>query len=753
MWETKTPFVSHIIALHNNINIQQTLIRAANDIIEQSIDIKNLIVIRPKSKKKNTQSIDDIIKNISNGQYTILNLEEYTYKDYIWTYCIDDEFKIKTLPDTIDFYTHQELDDGNKIHISAVDTLYEQLISEQDYSAHFVIGSGGIGKTSLCLSLVKKLIENQSDCLTLFIRAEDIRKHIETNNITPSEINNIFDIYELQAKYLNHSILFDKKTLELAIVCGSIIIVIDGLDELSSIFRENFDINKFLKSISNIHTELGTSKIILTSRDSNLIISDKFSEFNIKKYELLGFKQRNCENYISKRFNRYDNVDNIIKKIMEQVECTLLKGGERIVPFFVDVISNIFEDNISTEDERLDFNFDNSKTPYPSLNELVDKIIFSIFEREKVRHTSSIEPTEMVELFCTLNIEIGDHWRNQNLYETLTILYDERGDELFYSIKQNPLLISKKDSISFKYDFLHSYFNSLFLFNNYKEKNYPSSDLLKLLSRLTIDSSEFKDLKKFFSNNQDIFISSSKKLIQYIKKSIINSESNESKIYKNTIEVIICLLYSIKSGGRNSFTHDVKSLYDIGTTNLIEGLYIKGDVPAFDFTDLKVSQSGFRKYPKFLNSTFTNSEFMYSKFDQCHNDSYRNTNIREAKIDKNTCMINDLSLTYIMLDENSKTTERQLLDEANKFLSSFYKGSSFRDNNKVHIRFSNIVPGLNANSFNKIIAKNQFIIVNKEKEIDTFYAIENSFKTSVRKFLNDGYKDIKIMDFLRFINK
>src|SRR5690606_28355922 len=107
---------------------------------------------------------------------------------------------------------------------------------------------------------------------------------------------------------------------------------------------------------------------------------------SIKHYELLGFKSENCRAYLKKRFNRYTNTEEVCEKIISKVESSLLFGGNRIIPFFVDVISNIYEASLEEEGDNFDFDINHTETPYPSLNEITDHIIYSVFEREKTRH-------------------------------------------------------------------------------------------------------------------------------------------------------------------------------------------------------------------------------------------------------------------------------------------------------------------------------------------------------------------------------
>ncbi|EJG1641866.1 hypothetical protein CGI03_09470 [Vibrio parahaemolyticus] len=757
LWETKTPTVNHVLALHNNILIGQTLERAAELINEKNISITTLTVLRPNEKSKQSRSIDDILKEKYPSKYDNLNVIDITYKDYIWDYCIDEEFKTKNPPDIIDFYTNQEMVDGDKTNSSAVDFLYENVTSTPDSSAKLIIGSGGIGKTSLCLSLVNKLIRNKSEqFLTIFIQAEDIRKYLEENKINSYKIDSIFDVYELQAKYLNHKYLFDKKTLELSIACGNIIIVIDGLDELSSIFRNNFDIESFLTSIKNLHNELGTSRVILTSRDDTIITTSMLERLTIDKYELLGFKDTNCKSYLNRRFRAYDNKEEMVSSIMNQVEGSSLIGENRIVPFFIDVIATVYEENIE-ESEGAEINISSNMVPYPSLNELTDHLVFAIFEREKTRQKFHLEPKEMVELFCSINAELGDNWKVSKVKEVLRIYYDQNADGLFKCIVKNPILKMKADKVEFKYDFLHSYFNSLYLFSNYNNR-IPDSTFIKILSNISPKSSEFKDLKRYFTNNSNEFILVSKSLVDHLKKKAVSEQEGsdltklgERERSRAAIENIILLLCNICGFKKANFSNNVKSLYGVGDSGTIEGLFIKGDLPPFDFSGLTVFKSKFRHYSKFLQSNFEKSKFIYCEFDGCHNDSYQKTSLLEAELDKDTCVINDLSETYSMLSNRSEENERLLLNDAEKFLRSFYRGSSFRDNHKDFIKFSNSFNGLKRQNFNKLLT-NKYIVICKEKEVATFYEIHNDFKPHVRRFLNDGYKTKEIKEFFSFIS-
>ncbi|TOK31697.1 hypothetical protein CGI21_25345, partial [Vibrio parahaemolyticus] len=212
----------------------------------------------------------------------------------------------------------------------------------------------------------------------------------------------------------------------------------------------------------------------------------------------------------------------MVSSIMNQVEGSSLIGENRIVPFFIDVIATVYEENIE-ESEGAEINISSNMVPYPSLNELTDHLVFAIFEREKTRQKFHLEPKEMVELFCSINAELGDNWKVSKVKEVLRIYYDQNADGLFKCIVKNPILKMKADKVEFKYDFLHSYFNSLYLFSNYNNR-IPDSTFIKILSNISPKSSEFKDLKRYFTNNSNEFILVSKSLVDHLKKKAVSEQ-------------------------------------------------------------------------------------------------------------------------------------------------------------------------------------------------------------------------------------
>lgn len=746
LWEISNPTKTHIAALYNNIILHQTFDKISNDFKESNINVKNLIVLRPRDKSKSSTAIKSLLK--SNGVEKLDGeIIDTTYKKYLWDYCIDSQFKSAFPPEIIDFYTTQQITNSNGlIADAAVDYLTNKLTNENECTPHLVLGGGGIGKTSLCLSLVSTLIKNHQDkYLTFFIKSEDLRNYLEENSFGRN-INEIYDLYEIQARYLELTNIIDKATFELSLLTGNIIIIIDGLDEIAATFKEKFNLRDFLESVNNMRKELGYGRVLITSRNYDFLSDTLFSESHIKTINLLGFSLEHCKKYLNRRFSPYENSETIVQTILNQIEKNNLFQDERIIPFCIDVIATIYEDSMS---ENQEFVISFESTPYASLNTIIDHIIFSIFNREKRRQKFDLSAQEMIDIFCLLNQELGDSWREQDALENVYSIYESQASPIFEAIKKNPLLTKNEDRLSFKYDFLHSYFNTLSLIQNLNVGS-TSNENIRQLSKLTVESSEIKDVYKYFSNSKENHLINFKKIINYCIDKI---KADSSLIEKNqligAIENLIYIVSKLCNSKKASFVESINFLYSNQIN--IEHLYFKGDLPPYDFSEKSVRNSKFKKYTKFLECDFQNSSFSSCEFIECHNSTYKNSTFLKAKIEKNTCLLGDLSESVYMLDTSSTEKSQYLYDDIEKFLRSFYKSSTFKDNKKTYIKFSNRFSGLSQKNFQKLIS-NQYINISARKEIDTFYEISSSFRHSVKRFFASGYEDAKFKNFIKFIN-
>ena len=756
LWETKSPSVSYFLALHANANIQQTAQHAVTKILSAGIRPINVTVLRHRASRPE----QELISSAFSEKKLSTSIHECTYKEYIWDYCIDETLKTIDPPNPIENYTNQGLTYKNSesediIRVdSALDYFVDALQKPSTPSAYLVVAPGGMGKTSLCLSVAKRLhFRNDLRSSVILIQAESIKKYVAERGLGQSRIESIYDIYELYAKYQDHGKLFERTTFDLAVVCGNLTVIIDGLDELSSLFQERFDVAAFLESIKQLHDQLGSSSIVLTTRN-NVVEEADLETLSIKRYELLGFDIESCKRYVTRRLQGYTAGAIMVRKVMDQIADLRIRDNEgRIIPFLADISTTVAEEELREGSDQ-DFDIFDDSTPYPSNNGLTDHIVYSILRREQVRHDLEIPVDEVVELVSDLVIDYGKRWPLAEMHDRLKILYETRANSIVAKLQLNPLFISKDGDIELRYSFLSSYFEVLLMLRGLLKANLELSTI-RALARLNLDSEEARDLTQYFSNNIENLENSLRLIIpklanDAVSESVRTRAPADQENIKRAISSLLYLYLGTRKLPIDTVTAELLSLYGIsehtGTVRTLNGLFIRGAFHPINFRNLIVTNSRFQGYKNLLAGKFKDTKFMYSVFENCSDPALANTELDPSMID-GTCDAGDLRESFVLAKATKADEQAMVQKEVTRFLNSFFRGDRFHENKKDYIKFSSKVPGLAPDKFDRLIVNGYFYLA-KAKTVADFYEVATDFKASVRKFLMDGYPDSKMKKFI-----
>lgn len=757
LWETRSPALSYFLALHAHVNIQQTAQHAASRLVAAGIRPSDITVLRHRASRPE----QDLIASAFSEKRLQTRIHECTYKEYIWDYCIDETLKTIDPPSPIENYTNQGLtytsdETGEPVRVeSALDHIVGVLQKPSNVSAHLIVAPGGMGKTSLCLSVAKKLhFRNDLRSSVILIQAESIKKYVAKRGLVQSRIETIYDIYELFAKYQEYGKLFDRSTFDLAVVCGNLTVIIDGLDELSSLFQERFDVAAFLESLKQLHDQLGSSNILLTSRNSLVVEGSQLEALAIERYELLGFDAESCKRYVTRRLQGYEASPALIQKVMRQIaKVRICDDEDRIIPFLADISTTVVEDELR-EGKDQGFDVFDDLTPYPSNNDVTDHIVYSILRREQTRHDLEIPISEVIELISDLVVDYGKRWPLEEMQDRLKILYETRAQSILAKLLLNPLLVIQNGDIELRYSFLSSYFEVLLMLRGLLI-NSLESGYIRALSRLNPDSEEARDLKRYFLAHLVEVEDAIRSIIPKLRAEAVTCETVKSSPIdrenaKGAISALLALYFGMQKLAIDATTSKLLSFYGIpenaNSIHTLEGLFIRGAFPPIDFSNLIVTKSRFQDYKNLWACRFKDTQFMYSVFEDCFDFSFANTQLDSSMID-GTCDPGDLQEAFVMAKATKADEQAMICVEVTRFLHSFFRGDRFIDNKKPYIKFSNKVPGLALEKFDRLLAAGYFFL-SKEKTVANFYEVAHDFKASVRKFLTDGYPDGKMKEFI-----
>lgn len=753
-WEVKTPFPSYFLILYPNITISQTIKRFCQQLKLKSLDVKNLTILRPSNGD------EALVKRVMAENGFDIDTADLTYSEFIWEYCIDEGLRTSTVVRENKFYTDQALlhlgQEGGKSE-SANRYLADKLYSDTASSGQLITATGGMGKSTLCHELAISLQKKSSGLsAVILIKAESLRTNYSSEFLGNVEVKSVYDLYDLHAQINKIEYVYDRNQFELCLLCGRVVVIVDGLDEFASILQDRFDLQSFLSSINEAHLQMGRSQVILTSRNMSFLENVALDDFGIECHELLGFDELSRKKYIKKRFSKYsssDEINGLFDKYLNQLE-QFGDKDKRIIPFFVDMVSTIFEEQLGGS-EQVAFDISSEDRDYACNATLTDLIIYSVLRREKTRHDIELGTASFIELFSELAVEYGEVTPVERLKEKLWIYYDGQADELYSKIEINPLLIKEGDCLRFRYQFLNDYFKSLFVISGIMRRS-TGKELLKCLANAQVaDKQSLSDVTLYFSKQKtEVLHDAVKDMLKSAKALLSNGKIDirESETIKRAIGALLSIYSKCRSYSRGELSRKLRDLYsatpDLDRESKIEGVFIYGDYPSLDFSNLQVWNSGFYNYDNFITSKFSGAKFYYSEFSNTGGNYASDT--FDGSIFDQTCKLGDLTDTLALIESTAKSNRMLCESELKRFFRSFYKGASFVDQKLVYVQFSGKVDKLSRRNFDSLLRMGVLKIA-VVKNIDNFYIVSEEYQESVFKFLNDNFIDSKVRALIDYL--
>ncbi|PPC76780.1 hypothetical protein C4K68_13720 [Pokkaliibacter plantistimulans] len=736
LWETKSPSLQYYLFLFSNTSIEKTVQRISLLIKRNNISVSHLTVLKRNNSKKGY-----LAKLFKENGLTI-SLTELSYSEYIWEYCIDEDAKrdlgIYTRPNFID----QSLilnDDTNEDLGPAFDYFKKKLSEDEQSTANVIIAPGGTGKTTLCSNLAK-FYQKESDVIPVFIESEEMKK--SSALLAKKKIRSVFDLYDAYSSVCinqDNEYVFNKITFEVAILTGKLVLIIDGLDELIPLFHEGFDIESFLQSIDELHKEMNSSKLIITSRN-DVISEEMVSRYsNLSKYMLLGFDDKTCKKYLDKRFGHYTNHEKMIKAAESNITPLISKDkNQRILPFIVDLLSSIVEDSQGSDSLKLESSFEDKD--YKSNEELTDYLVYSILRRESVRQSIDISISEVLDIFLELALSHSDSFPVQDLKSIIDVYYPEVSHELTDKLLRNPLISVENSTCRFKYDFLSEYFNTLSVIQ-FITSGSRSDELVKLAAKHAFgDSNLYKDVVKYLQSKEPDSNALIKRIILQIKSNLTYDDVFKRDDYRfRAISLLVNINLDLnKSLQKSEKTEELKKIF--GEKNNIHFLSIYGIAKPLDFSNTHISNSRFIGYKSFTSSKFENTKFSNCVFENINNEKIP-INLDSSMFD--SCQMGDLDIV-IDIANNRKKENRALVEkELRTFFTSFFNRARFVDQKKSYVKFSDKVKRIDSHFFDNLLAR-KIIEVKLEKSDETYFQVCSEYQDSVYTLIMNNTVDDKM---------
>lgn len=748
LWETKSPAVNHYLFLFDNIVLKPTIEKLCKLIKDNKTTISRLTILRSKKGEKGY-----IGKLLAENDCRFA-IDEITFSDYIWDYCIEDDAKIPSRIYRQKFFIDQPLITLDEESISkgpAFDFLKAELNKDIQTSAKVIIAPGGTGKTTLCQYIASEY-QNPENAISVFIQSEELRESAQVDGVDKSKIESVYDLYELYSQVISAQsgaqLTYDKATFEVALITGRLVLVIDGMDEIISLFPETLDLDAFLKSIEDLNRQLASCKIVITSRNDvfDFELMEKYE--HLDKYQLLGFDESACESYLGRRFRKLPQPEALKQKVLSNIR-PLLKSDEkqRILPFVVDLLSSLAEDS-SDDEVNIELSFDGKN--YESNEDITDYLVYSVLRREWQRQKIEIPVEDVLEIFLEISSTHKDHFLKSDFEDVVSIFGSDNSDELFTKMLRNPLLVIDGDLCRFKYDFIADYFKSLYIINSINAKS-SNDDFIKLIAKNAYGENEvMSSTAKYYSERQENLLERTKGIISNLKSEISASDvmsNNDTKYRAIAFLVKLCSISGKCNNSKEQFTSLLTNIFESGS--VFKNLAIYGDNTPLDLVGINIVDSRFVGYKSFSKSKFESTKINNSFFESCYNE---NPSKSFTNGEFNSCRLGDLELVIAGAEERSEKDRALIENELRNFLNSFFHRGAFTDKKLDYIKMSTRIKSINRAFFQRLV-KEDIIQVKVEKSSETYYVIAPHYEDSVYGFLSNNKIDRRIEKVIEFIEQ
>ena len=522
----------------------------------------------------------------------------YLYRDFI------QDYESYNLPIFVESLT-EEYYAGDNSALRILNGWYESVASP----LMVIKGYGGIGKSTLAKQFLDNIGEKNNDIGLLFIDSNDIIDRLAKQARAGKKIDDLYDFYIAQCNEYDAK-NFSKDLLKLSVDNGSMLIVLDGIDEVIAKLGSKFDVSAFVKSILDSYSNnLERGKVLITCRDNfwrELDSNEKIMEITLSPFNLALAKEFFYQAF-EKSAAKVDRAINMADKfaIKEDV------GSEKeqvYIPYVLDMIAYLIKHKQEFGGESVQLGSEsNILLPSEISN---DFLIGAVCERE-IKKLGNRSIDEQINFLIDFSASSANGhvsiYDIKPLFEKSTAL--QISDEIVEKLKDHPLLSYANYALNFRYDFFYQYFKSLYIARYFSDQNPNLSPALIDIfgAYVGFDNDFTRSLCKRISFTDDNVIFAIE-TIDLLKHKLSQSGDQERPALRSAISGVFMLLLSLKRElGKNLDVEDCTELLQqvFGSADAIDGLCLVRVFSSdrakviFDFRGTKIRNSHFEQYEYF----------------------------------------------------------------------------------------------------------------------------------------------------------
>ncbi|MDY0965091.1 NACHT domain-containing protein [Massilia sp. CFBP9026] len=523
-----------------------------------------------------------------------------------------------------------------------------------------ILGQGGVGKTTFCRSLVNLINANQEfSKRVLLITKSDIMK-----NFSGDSVKSIADLYKEYTRGSGSQIQsITQQGFKLALSSGSLVVMIDGIDEIESALAEKFDMESFANSISELNESLHSCRVLVTSRDAN---AGRLSDLpNADIIYLKGFLEPDIDTFLAQ-----DKPET--KARLKSLFPKIRNDRGFVNPYLLHVARQYIvngPDSLNPIDTRK-----------LKLTDPFDYVLARCLQREIEKQT--------------LSISIDDYY---DLLNEIVVTHHNRIDEASF---ENYIETCIDDSFARRTDARRDPYLKFFLIEEQSgiisvcHQEYVAQILLNRAAEIFINEGQIVDghvrsIESIFGDIKNESFGLRERLCQRFT----SSEIGRAKVEETLKQLLVKLKLSAPSFRRDRAIYELylfafdfyralspkeraEILVKFDSSTVIKKLYVLGDFPAVDFSGLVVMDSVFRNYSNFFKGIFDfKTQFLRCDFSNCAS-RYKIENVSAALFKE--CELDESMKRLLAIGgEKRKDTAARVKSDLKQIFKAMRQGLGF----------------------------------------------------------------------------
>ncbi len=656
----------------------------SHGLLPQDLNFLILLTERPKGLKTSDRRIENLKELFETKN--VFFIDQFG-KTFLYKKCISHYEKFAQ-PIFVDSLS-DEIVNGKS---SAIEILNEWYNSQENAIA-VVKGHGGIGKTTLAKQFLDIIYETQPDIGVFFIVSSEIIDELEKNARLNQKIDDIYDFYQAQNKRgKSDSTSFTRDLFQLSVDNGSVIIVLDGIDEAIAKLGSKFDVNAFINKISTHYcSNIKNAKILITCRDyfwDSINIKAEILQISLK-----AFNADLAQTFFAQHFG--DSSVKISRAMILANGFAIngqLKDQVTYIPYVLDMIAYLIKSQSETDDNNF---APIIESEILNINLSNDYIIYQVCHRE-LKKLNNMCVDDQIKLFMNLTASAKG---NASLYDVKSLASETRpfiDDSIIEKLKGHPILNCSDNKIYFRYDFFYEFFRSLIISNAFKNHNVnlimPNSiDIL-------VDNVRFDDS---FSNSvcsrinyDDGIIIFAIDLIEKINDPsfVCDNEDTRKRAVSSVFSLLLTLLKNSPAKfDAESCTSMLTDVFKI-SENTLSGVCLinltsrESNKPIFNFKGLVIKESTFDNYEFFWDCLIDDkTRFLKSDFINLTPRRDVNPKVFELTFDQ-SCNTEGIQDVLTSITESANQKQQTIHEKLVKFFRLFFEHGNFYPQKQQYIR-------------------------------------------------------------------